>query len=64
MILREILWTEIRDRGRRMRKVKEGEALSKLITTVDCVHWKGNLIWYFLRLEVCSGSRLLTNDTS
>lgn len=64
MILREILWTEIRDRGRRMRKVKEGEALSKLITTVDCVHWKSNLIWYFLRLEVCSGSRLLTNDTS
>ena len=24
--------------------------------TVDCDHWKSNLIWGFMLLEVCSGS--------
>ena len=35
---------------------EEGYALSKFISTVDCVHWKSNLIWYFSQLEVCSDS--------
>jgi len=56
-ILRKIVWTPRQELYcGRICTLKEGDALSKFVTTVDCVHWQSNLIQGFMRLELCSGS--------